>query len=297
MTFTGELAAIGTAMAFAATSTIFTLSGREIGSAVVNRTRLLMACCIILVIHYIAFGQFLPIDADGASWRWLALSGLIGLALGDACLFQAFVMIGARLSMLIMALAPILSTIMAWIFMGERLNAQQLAGIALTVGGIIWVVAEKKNNGQATKSPLGIGLLFAFGGAIGQAAGLVTAKSGLADGLPTFSGLLIRMLAATITIWVFTVSRGQTSAGFYKIAQNPRVVWLLLAGVIIGPVGGVWLSLVAVDNAPLGVASTLMALTPIFLLPIAYIVFHERFGHQTIAGTAVAFMGTALLFL
>lgn len=298
MSFMGELAAIGTALAFAATSTLFTLSGRELGSTVVNRTRLLLAIVFIVTIHWLSRGNILPVDAAYSNWYWLGLSGFIGLAMGDASLFQAFVMIGPRLSMLVMALVPVMSTVLAWAFLDEHLTDIQLAGITLTVCGIAWVVAEKNQNGHQTKSSqYRIGLLFAFGGALGQAIGLITAKMGLEEGFPALSGLAIRILAATIAVWAFTMIRGQVMPNFHKIIQHPRATRLLVIGAITGPITGVWLSLIAVQHAPVGIASTLMALTPIFLLPIAYFVFHDKITNRTVAGTIVAFVGTALLFL
>ena len=298
MGFTGELAAIGTAIAFAATSTLFTIAGRELGALVVNRMRLLIAVVVIVTLHWVSIGDPLPVNAASNSWYWLGLSGFIGLAIGDALLFQAFVMIGTRLSMLIMALVPVIGTVLARIFMDEVLSAQQLAGIAITVAGIAWVVGEKDQNGRKMDSrSFATGLLLAFGGALGQATGLLTAKAGLVEGFPALSGLVIRILVATIAMWGMTMVNGNVRAGFHSLAQHPRSSRLLVVGTVTGPVIGVWLSLIAVQNAPVGIASTLMALTPIFLLPIAYVVFKDKITRHTIIGTLVAFAGTALLFL
>jgi drug/metabolite transporter (DMT)-like permease len=327
----GELAALGTAMAWATTSIFFTLSGQELGSSVVNRMRLLLAVSVIMVLHWITMGELFPVSAAGERWWWLGVSGLIGLALGDALLFQAFVMIGPRLSMLVMSLVPVISTVLAWVFMHEILNTQQITGILLTVGGIAWVVGEKDQNGDNgdTSKQYGLGLMFAFGGAVGQATGLITSKMGLLDGIPVlarsatglfydvlgqdtaamlsdaglgqafpaFSGLSIRLLFGAIAVWSLTIWRGEVKAGFVKVIQSKRAARFLLAGTLTGPIFGVWLSLVAVQFAPVGVASTLIALTPIFLLPIGVVVFNEAVTRHTIAGTLVAFGGTALLFL
>src|SRR5512145_1333270 len=105
MGFVGELAALGTSLCFSFGSTLFTLSGRAMGSALVNRVRLLIAALLVMLLHILTFGQVLPLDAGTGPWFWLGLSGLVGFVLGDAFLFQAFVLIGPRLSMLMMALA------------------------------------------------------------------------------------------------------------------------------------------------------------------------------------------------
>lgn len=301
--FIGEFAALGTALLFSFGSTLFTLSGRQIGSPLVNRARLLMAMVFILVIHTLSFGQPLPLDAAAENWFWLGLSGFVGLALGDAFLFQAFVMIGPRLSMLVMALAPVLSVILAWLFLGEVLSAQELAGIALTVGGVAFVVSERQTKANNRSPNLDnprhyiIGLLFALGGAIGQAGGQVLAKPGLDNDFPAFSGLLIRISVALIAVWSVTAVQGKLVMSYRKLRQNPRAVGMLTVAAFTGPVLGVWLSLVAVQRTSVGIASALIALTPVFLIPISYVVFGEKATRQAVVGTGIAFLGTVLLFI
>lgn len=120
--YTGLLAGLLTSVCWSFTSILFTLSGRLVGSAIVNRTRLLLALLFVVIIHTLAFGLPLPFDASPTRWGWMALSGLIGFTFGDAFLFQAFVMIGPRLSMLVMALNPLIGTFLAWVLLGETLN-------------------------------------------------------------------------------------------------------------------------------------------------------------------------------
>ena len=294
----GQLAALGTALSFAFGSTLFTFAGRLIGSPLVNRARLLVALPIVMLIHLIATGDLLPLDADSERWFWLGLSGIIGLVLGDASLFQAFVMVGPRISMLVMALAPIIAAIMGWLFLGENLAGQEILGIAITLAGIVWVILER-SSATETLPPraYALGLLFAFGGAFGQAAGVVTSKLGLGGDFLALSGNLIRLSIATLTIWTFAALRFQVMSSFTKLRANPRAFMFLSGGAITGPVTGVWLSLIAVQLTPVGIASTLIAMTPIFLLPISRLVFKERITIRAILGTLVAFAGTALLFL
>lgn len=300
--YIGELAALGTALAFAFGSILFTFSGRAIGAPLVNRTRLLIAIIFVLGLHWVLLGDPFPQGVSGERWFWLGISGFVGLALGDALLFQAFVMVGPRISMLIMALAPVLSVILAWFFLGESLAWQDMIGISITVSGIVMVVSErtgKSKNDNIEHSPRHymIGLLFAFGGASGQAGGLILSKIGLANDFPALSGNLIRLTVATLLIWLFTAFRGEIVSSYRTLKANPRATWMLTIAAITGPAIGVWLSLIAIQRAPVGVASTLMSLTPIFLIPIAYFLFKERISKQAILGTLLAFAGTGLLFL
>lgn len=307
--FTGELAALGTSLCFAFGSTLFTLAGREIGAMRVNRIRLLLAAVMIALLHWLMLGQLFPTNAPADSVGWLVLSGVVGLALGDMCLMQAFVLIGPRLSMLMMALAPIFSTIIAWLFLNETLDGQQLIGITLVIVGVIAVVIERQKTPPTTPANAGrtsvtvtgrayqIGLLFALGGSLGQAGGTVLSKLGLQEGFEPLSASLIRLAAAALVMWALALLQRQFIPTISALRMNPRAGLRLTGATLTGPVVGVWLSLIAVQRTSVGIASTLTSLTPIFLIPISYFVFNERVTRQAVIGTVVAFAGSVLLFV
>jgi hypothetical protein len=139
------------------------------------------------------------------------------------------------------------------------------------------------------------GLLFAAGGALGQALGLLTAKVGLAEGIAAQSANLVRLLGAAGGVWVAAFLTGAAHRTHALYREDRRASLLTLAGTTAGPVFGVWLSLVALSRAPLGVASTLMGLTPIFLLPVARLVFYEPISYRAVFGTLVALSGATIL--
>jgi drug/metabolite transporter (DMT)-like permease len=297
--YLGEFAALAASFLFAATSTMFTLAGRKVGSLVVNRMRLSFAAVFLILAHALLRIP-LPIDAEPERWFWFALSGVTGFILGDIFLFQAFVWIGPRLSMLMMALAPAMAALLAWIFLGELLSLGQALGIALTLSGIAWVVLDR--NGRPIRDAAGKdtymrGVLFGLGAAVGQALGMVTAKPGLAGGFPALSGTLMRITVAMIVMWGYTFVSRQARSTFRALAERPDALPLILGGAAAGPTIAVTLTLFAIQNAEVGVASTLTSLTPIILLPVGYFFFKERFGWQAILGTLIAITGVALLFL
>lgn len=298
----GELAALGTSLCFSFGSILFTIAGRELGSRLLNRIRLLIALALIILLHWLTFGQLVP-GAGADRWFWLGLSGFVGFTLGDSFLFQGFITVGPRLSMLLMAFSPALSIIFAWIFLGEMLTITDLAIIAVIIGGIAWVVSERTASAAAEPvSPADsrarlIGLLFAFGGAVGQAGGLILSKIGLAGDFPALSGTLIRLMVAAASVWVLELFNGGISASIQKLRQHPRAVQFVTVACIFGPVVGVYLSLVAVQRAPVGIASTLSSLAPVFLLPISYFVFGEKISVRAVLGTIVVIATSALLFL
>jgi drug/metabolite transporter (DMT)-like permease len=294
----GEAAALLTAFCWAGSSLFFTNAGRLVGSVMVNRMRLIFAVILLMTAHQIILGQVIPLDAGLDRWFWLGASGVIGLVLGDAALFQAFILIGPRLGTLVMSLVPVISALIAWLFLGEKLSLIESMGIMIAVVGIAAVVSERGNGGLAIdRKQYRIGLLFGLLGAVGQAIGMVLAKRGLAGDFPALSGVLLRMITALVVLWGITLLRRQALPTLKAVAGNRRALRSIIGGSIVGPFLGVWLSLVAIQSTYVGIASTLMALTPIIMLPVVKWIFKERVSKWALGGTLVSLSGVAIIFM
>ncbi len=264
---------------------------------VVNLNRLLFAFLMMATTHFVLYGEFLPLGAEPYRWGWLALSSLFGLVLGDSALFQAFVLIGPRLSALVMALAPIFSVFLGWLFLGEAVSSTELAGISLTVGGIAWVVSERRSGKvQVENKQYSKGIIFGILGAFGQASGLVTAKFGLIGDFPPASANVIRMTVAMIILWIVALFAGNAKFTVQQL-KHKKILILILAGTFVGPFIGVWLSLISIQLTRVGIAATLMALTPIILIPLSYFIYKEHITLRSVGGTILAVSGVALIFL
>ncbi len=296
--YLGEVLALATAVLWSFTSTFFTLAGQRVGSQVVNRVRLALAVVFMSLAHRFMQGSFFPFNAAPERWAWLAISAVIGLVIGDGLLFYAFTQIGARLSMLLMALAPVLGTVLAWLFLGERLELTELLAIAVTVGGVGWVVMERQgvNHEQHTPRQYAIGVLCGLGAALGQAAGLVMSKQGMHGDFPAVSASLIRVLAAALTIWALALFQKQARSSVHALRDRVALKWIV-AGAVVGPTLGMTLSLAAAQLTAIGIASTLMALSPIIMLPLAHWLFHEKITLRASLGTVIAMVGVAMIFL
>jgi drug/metabolite transporter (DMT)-like permease len=294
----GELASLATAILWTGSATFFTIASRRLGSVVLNRTRLLLAVIFLVITHTILLGSPLPLDASPDRWLWLGLSGVIGLAIGDAMLFQAYVLIGARMGLLMLSTAPLISTLLAWALLGEQLLPIEWLGVLLTIAGIAWVVTRGSGPLLDRHQPHYVqGIVLGLGAAACQAAGLTLSKLGLGGDFPALSGVVIRMLAGFVALWGWTLLRGEVGATFASLSQDRRALLPAIAGVIVGPFLGVWMSLIGVQLARVGVASTIMALPPVFSLPVSRFILKEEINWQAWAGTFVAAAGIALLFL
>jgi drug/metabolite transporter (DMT)-like permease len=292
----GQIAAISTSLCWAFTSTFFTIGGKHVGSVIVNRTRLAIAVIYLSIAHLVLFGSPFPFHAEPFRIFWLGISGIIGLAIGDAFLFQAFVLIGPHVSMVLMSLVPIISAAIAWFFLNESLSLVKIGAIILTISGVIIVVFKKRDLRMKKRKIYLIGILCGIGGAFGQAFGLIAAKKGLAGDFAGLSATLIRVSTATLIIWIFTLIVGQAT-NTVKRLKNKRALVAIAAGAFAGPFLGIWLSMIAIKFTRIGIASTLMALPPVFLLPLSYIFFKEKITLQSAVGTIIAVSGIALIFL
>lgn len=293
----GEIAGLLTSLFFAANAVFITRAGEQVGSIVANRTRIAFALLYLVLLNLLLYRQPLPINAEPNRWLWLSLSGVIGLALGDAFLFQSYLNVGPRLGMLLLSLSTVFGALEAWLFFGETLRLGQIIGIALTLAGILWVLLEQGDSQLQKAKPSLIGILFGVLAAVGQATGLVFSKQGVLGDFSPIRANVIRMLAAGLTLLIVMVFQKETGKTVRTLQVNPSAIRLLAIAALIGPVIGVSLSLLAVQNTAVGVASVLTSLSPIFMLPIAHFFFKERLGWQAVAGTLLAMLGVTVLFL
>ena len=300
----GELAALGAAFVWCFSSIFFTLGGRRVGSLVVNRTRLALAVFLVGAMHWLLYGRPFPQDLNGYRAAWLAASAIVGLALGDTLLFQSYVLLGTRLGVLLLSLAPVFSATFAWLFLGERLTATEVGGGAIALAGVAWVTLEKNRTAGSGALAVGVpdrrfllGLLCGLGSAACQAGNLVLAKPALAGGFPSLSATMVRMTTGALVMWVFSLFGGQAAATLQSLRKDHGALLFILGGAFVGPFLGVWLSMTAIQSASVGIASTLMALTPVLALPVVHRVFHDTVTPRALLGTLVTMAGVAVIFL
>lgn len=300
----GEWAAFGAALCWTVGSQMVEAAGNRVGAMAVNSLRLVIAVAFLAAWVTIASGTPWPTGFTGEQIGWLAASGFIGLFLGDMCLFRAFIEIGPRLSMLIMSLATPLTAVLGFVFLGEVYLPLQWIGMAVTLGGVAWVIVERRPEHLTARmvdtprpkrvrnvTPRGIGL--ALGGMVGQAVGYVMAKEGVGDGDP-FAATQIRFAAAIIAfVPLLTVMGYWPRIG--RALRDRAAMLFILGGATLGSALGVGLSVAAIKYTTTGVASTILAIVPILLIPFAIVVYREHVSWRAALGAAIAFAGIVLL--
>jgi drug/metabolite transporter (DMT)-like permease len=292
----GELAGLGTALCWAGSSLLFTRAGRKIGTLPLNVLRMAIALALAAVVGLVLRGRALPTDAGPEQWWWLGLSGFVGYFLGDLCQFRAFVELGARLTLLLMALAPPLTALIGWGLLGEQLTPLALLGMALTLAGVASVLSERTAT-PAAAGPTRLlrGVLLGVGGALGQAVGLVLSKRGMI-GYEPFAGAQIRMIVGLACFVVLTAAVGAWPRVRAAARDREALRWTA-AGAALGPLLGVALALFALQHTAAGVAASLLSTSPIFVIPLAAWFEGERASPRAVLGAVVAVAGVALLFV
>lgn len=308
--YLGEIISLAVAVSWTVTALFAEVASKRIGSLQFNVVRMFLSIVMLGLTLWCFTGSPVPLYANSDAWLWLSLSGFVGYLLGDYCLFNSYILIGSRFGQLFMTLAPIAAAFSAWAILGERMSLQAVVGMLVTISGIGLSVLNKGGGKHrlSLKLPLK-GVLFGIGAGIGQGVGLVLSKVGMnhyvqsipagedmvADLMP-FASTMIR--AITGFIGFFLVMIFQKKLTTMSVALRNRkgmnaAVWATFAG----PFIGVSLSLMAVQYTEAGIASTLMALTPIFILWPSSFFFGQKVTAKEIAGAIISVVGVSLFFL
>ncbi len=292
----GEISALLTSVCWSVSSVSFSSAARRIGSTTLNHVRLWFALLFLSLIHCAAFQTPFPFHSQHRQLLWLGLSGFVGYIIGDSMIFESLVLIGPRLCMLMLTLSPIFGAVFGWLLLDERLNSLEMIAILVTIGGIVMVISDVHRGHGDSAGQYAVGILLGIGGAVCQAGGLLLSKIGMRGGISPFSANLIRLLAAAFVMGVLAVFKGTMLSDFRKL-RDTRALTGTLSGTIFGPVFGVVCSLYSVVHTQIGIASTLMSLPPVFLLPVSRFLYHERITWMALLGTLISFGGVVLLFL
>ena len=295
-THIGEITALATAFCWAVAVTAFESAGKRAGTLPVNIIRLIFGVGLLSIYTMIFRGSPLPLDAPGNVWFWLFLSGFVGFVIGDLLLFKAFVMIGSRISMLVYSSVPVITAVISWLWLNETLTPVDIAGMGMTIFGIslVILVRHPEQKRILLSHPLK-GILCALGGSISQAVGLILGKFG-SGRYDAFAATQIRGFAGILGFaLIITLARRWKPVG--TALRDGKSLWIIMIGSFFGPFLGVSLSLFSVQRTATGIASTIMAIVPVLLIPVAIIYFKEKIVLKEVIGALIAVTGVAVLFL
>ena len=305
MTYIGELISIGVAFSWTATALLSEFGSKRLGNLTLNVLRMALALVFSLVLFLVVTGSPLPAGASSEACFWMLLSGLVGYVIGDFCLFQCYIIIGSRFGQLFMTLAPLAAALMAWVTLGQQMTVMSIVAMLVTLFGIsVSVLGRGEKHKVSLKLPIN-GVLFAVGAALCQGVGLVLSKIGMdhyetdaamPDWLIPFSANFYRCVAGIIGFAILHYFH-DGMAPFRDALHDRKGLSVAIATTIFGPFVGVGFSLMAVQYTAAGIASTLMAMTPIIIILPSYWLFHEKITWKAVVGAFISVIGVSLFFL
>lgn len=305
MSFIGELISIGVAFSWTATALLSEFGSKRLGNLTLNVLRMSLALVFSLVLFLVVTGNPLPAGASSEACGWMLLSGLVGYVIGDFCLFQCYIIIGSRFGQLFMTLAPLAAALMAWVTLGQQLTSLSLMAMLITLSGIaISILGHSEHHRLALSLPLS-GVLYAIGAALCQGVGLVLSKigmnhfepvAGMPDWLVPFSANFYRCIAGFVGFMVLLYMRKGLKP-LSEALHDRKGLTVATATTVFGPFVGVGFSLMAVQYTAAGIASTLMAMTPIIILLPSHWLFGERITWRAVLGAVISVVGVSLFFL
>lgn len=309
--YTGEIISLSVAISWTITALCFEYGGKRIGALSLNIIRLGLSVVMLGGVLLVCTGSFFPVEAGVKAWFWLGVSGFIGYVLGDYCLFNSYLLIGSRFGQLFMTLAPPSAALASFLIFGEKMGGYALLGMCITLFGIglsVFAKGEENANKWTLKLPLK-GVLLGIGAGVGQGVGLVFSKLGmeyyiqdlnpqseLDSFLVPFASTQIRGIIGVVGFLAVMLYTRKGKA-LLQSFRDGRAMVAATGGTIFGPFLGVSFSLMAVQYTEAGIASTLMALTPIIIILPSRILFKQKVTVKEVMGAVVSVLGVSLFFV
>ncbi len=291
----GLFLALGALSLWSLSPFFFTATGRRIGPFATNLLRLQLAMPLLLalcVAQRLASGYSGLPGADAV--LLLALSGWVGLGLGDYYLYRSFYHIGPERTSLLISLAPAATAVIAWFWLREILSLVQIGGMALILSGLVAATWRPAGGNTSAWSGASNGVIAAM--CLGL--GTVLAREAFlrAPDLSPLDATVVRVGAAAALIFAIAGARGLVPRSFATL-RDPWIRKRMLLGTLVGPVGGMSLYVAAMKYQPAGVVATITFMTPLIVMPLGAWHYGTRFEPRTLIGAAAAVAGIALLGL
>lgn len=286
----GESLALAAAFGWVGSSVFLERASKETGTLAVNLIRLIIALLFLGVITYVKRGLVLPLDVTKESLKFLSISGLFGLFLGDFFLYKSYIKIGPRITLLVMTFSPVAVSILSFFILGEKIEGFKVLGMLLTIIGIAIVILKKKNDKEFSK----VGFIYALLAMLGESLGIIFTRLGSIE-YDSFATIQVRTIPAILAFIVYISLKKEWSNIKEGIVNKKGMIYIVL-GTIVATLG-VTALVEAMKYAKVGIVSTLAATSPILIIPISIIFFKEKVSILEGVGALISFVGITIFFI
>lgn len=312
MQYLGEIISFAVTFSWTATALFAEVASKRLGALQLNVIRMFLSLVLLSITMLCVTGFPYPLFCNPKAWLWLSLSGFVGYVFGDWCLFNSYVIIGSRFGQLFMTLASVFAALSGYILLGEHLSLLVIIGILVTITGIGMSVLNKGGDEEKHKLNLKLpvkGVLLGIGAAMGQGIGLVLSKMGIdayEQSVPAnassvlsilpFASTFIRAITGTLC-FLCIMGLQKKFHTLPVVIKDGKGMKAALGATLFGPFIGVSFSLMAIQYTETGIAQTIMALTPVFILLPSALIFHQKITVKEVIGAIVSVIGVSLFFL
>lgn len=286
----GEGLALAAAFGWVGSSVFLERASKETGTLAVNLIRLIVAMFFLGIITYLKRGLVLPLDVTKESFKFLSISGLFGLFLGDFFLYKSYIKIGPRITLLVMTFTPIAVSILSFFILGEKMEGFKILGVVLTIIGITVVILRKKNDKEFSK----VGFEYALLAMLGESLGIIFTRLGSID-YDSFATIQVRTIPAILAFIIYISLKKEWSNIKEGVINKKGMIYIVL-GTVVATLG-VTALVEAMKYANVGIVSTLAATSPILIIPISIIFFKEKVSILEGIGALVSFAGITIFFI
>jgi drug/metabolite transporter (DMT)-like permease len=283
----GIAAALGSAASWSVGALLFGRLGESLSSFAMTLVKGALSVVLLGAMTLLMRGYS---DIGTQAYSYLALSGLLGIAVSDTFFFSALKELGPRALVLLATLGQVVTVLLAVVFLGERLPVWGWVGIALIVSGIATgVFPEKTREGKSSLRGIVYGLL----SVLSMSVSVILTKKGL-DGVSTVYATLIRMLAGTLGMLLIGILTLRLKTWVSPFNDRSLMARFLVAVFVI-TIGGFWLAVVAFKYTSVAIASSLISTEPVFILPLSVVFLKEKLTTRAVAGAVIAVAGVIAL--
>ena len=290
-----DLFALGAATCWAIGSVISVTPSRHLGAFAFTRWR--MAMVAVMLWAGVTFnGTWASFDAH--AWSVMAVSGLIGIFIGDTALFAAINRLGPRRAGVLFATHAAFSAVLGFALLNERMSLQALLGAVLTSTGVMLAMAlgrrkDETHAWEMDQGHVGVGVAMALVAALCQALGSLIAKPVMAQQVDPIMASAVRVTVATaahslLLLSGFRPSRATSPPNLRVLAQTG------LNGFIAMGVG-MTLVLLALEKGDVGMVAILSSVSPILVLPLLWLQLRRAPAIGAWVGASLTVSGTALI--
>ncbi|MEM7316167.1 MAG: DMT family transporter [Planctomycetota bacterium] len=307
----GPTAALTAALVWSISSVLY--SRVPLSAATLTTAKNVFAAILMGLTLWLSSRNGTMFEATSKQWTYLAISGLIGLVVGDIAYFRSLQILGPRQGLTLTLLTPPVTAVLGEFMLGESLRFTEWAAIGLTLLGLGVVMNERSTSkgeltdeasaatsqavqgGGVAAGTLMAGLVCSAIGILCQALGSIVMKIGTGE-LRTIEATFIRMIVAAACSVILTTASGEWS-GLRKLWGNRRATVEATIAAFLGTFIGVWLMLTAFKYSRAGIASTLTSTSPLFVIPIVSLFLGEKITTRAVFGATLAFGGVCWLVL